>query len=353
MKQTLVFIFVLISYTLTTQAQASTLQETQEDSVINVIAYFCKGDTMKYTYTDAVYKVTPKDTITSSYYTRDCMIVVTDSTSKGYNMEMTPLNIKLADDPSATTTRTKMNATIMRAFNNVKIKFHTDELGDIEAVDNWREVRDLCLQGIKLALDSIYQTDPKMDSIMPRKRFEGIIKLSLNNEEGVRKCIKELPLLFDYHGKQFKLGALAFTDSTSTMFPTKIRVLATYATDEDEDGSDGDYSISCSSTTAIPPKEAAELASNVFSNLLSGEMSDKFDTLVKDSLPQYIKNDSLKVEFLEDYYYFENGWPAHMRMMKSSGFPIQKKVEYKSIEWYYRSWKGYAMKGDDDDKKAL
>lgn len=77
------------------------------------------------------------------------------------------------------------------------------------------------------------------------------------------------------------------------------------------------------------------------------------DTLVKDSLPQYIKNDSLKVEFLEDYYYFENGWLAHMRMMKSSGFPIQKKVEYKSIEWYYRSWKGYAMKGDDDDKKAL
>lgn len=246
-----------------------------------------------------------------------------------------------------------MNVAILQAFRNVKIKFHTDEFGSIKAIDNWREVRDLCLQGIKLALDTVYQKDPKMDSIMPRKRFEGIIKLALNNEAGVRKCIEELPLLFDYHGKQFKLGTTTAIDSTSTVFPTKIRVLATYAVDEEEEGVNGDYAISCSSVTAIPPKEAMELTGNVLANLLTGEMSDKFDALVKDSMEQYIKDDSLKIELLEDYYYFGNGWPAHMRQMQSSGFTIQKKVEYKSIEWYYRSWKGYAMKEEETDKKAL
>lgn len=353
MKRILTIMLALISYTLSTQAQAVNLQEEQEDSVINVIGYFCKGDTMKYTYTDAVYKITQKDTITSSYYTRDCMIVVTDSTSKGYKMEMTPLEIKLADDSTAESTRTKMNVAILQGFKNIKIKFHTDEFGSIEAIDNWREVRDLCLQGIKLALDTVYLKDSKLDSIMPRKRFEGIIKLALNNEAGVRKCIKELPLLFDYHGNQFKLGTTTAVDSTSTIFPTKVRVLATYAVDEEEEGEDGDYDISCSSVTAIPPKEAAELTSNVLANLFTGEMSDKIDALVKDSLPQYIKNDSLKVELLEDYYYFGNGWPARMKQMQSSGFTLQKKVEYKSIDWYYRSWKGYDMKEEDADKKEL
>ena len=353
MKRILTIILALISYTLTTQAQAVSLQEEQEDSVINVIAYFCKGDTMKYRYTDAVYKITKKDTITSSYYTRDCMIVVTDSTSKGYKLEMTPLDITLGDDASAETTRTKMNVAILQAFKNIKIKFHTDEFGSIEAIDNWREVRDLCLQGIKQALDTIYQKDPSMDSIMPRKRFEGIIKLSLNNEAGVRKCVEELPLLFDYHGNQFKLGLTAVTDSTSTIYPTQVRVLATYAKDDEEEGLDDDYSISSSSVTAIPPKDVAELTGNLLANLLSSEMADKTEALVRDSLPKYFNNDSIKVEILEDYYIFGNGWPARMQYQKSSGFSMQKKVEYKSIEWYYRSWKGYAMKGDEEDKKEL
>ena len=151
------FLLALISCALSSQAQISNLQESNEDSVINVVAYFCKGDTMKYTYTDAMYTVTPKDTITSSYYTRDCMIVVTDSTSNGYNMEMTPLDVKLEDDSTAQSTMMRMNAAILHAFNNVKIKFHTDEYGTIDAIDNWREVRDLCLQGVKLAFDTIYQ----------------------------------------------------------------------------------------------------------------------------------------------------------------------------------------------------
>ncbi len=352
MKRILLSLCVLIGYTLSTYAQATHLEESQEDSVINVIAYFCKGDTMKYTYTDAVYKITQKDTITSSYYTRNCMIVVTDSTAKGYKMEMTPLELRLADDSTANSLETKMNVAILQGFDNVKIKFHTDEYGAIEAIDNWREVRDLCLRGLKLALDTMYQQTPDIDSVMPRKRFEGLIRLSLNNETNVRKCIEELPLLFDCHGNQFKIGSTFATDSTSTIFPTKTHAFVGYVK-EDEEGLDGDYEISSSSITSVPPKEFAELTGNVLANLFTGEMADQIDALAKDSLPKYMNNDSLKVEVLENYYIFANGWPANMQYQKSSGFSMQKKVEYKSIEWYYRSWKGYAMKEDEGNKKEL
>ena len=150
---------------------------------------------MKYTYTDAVYKIAQKDTITSSYYTRDCMIVVTDSTAKGYKMELTPFEVEVADDSTANKLETKMNVAILKGFTNIKIKFHTDEFGTIEAIDNWREVRDLFLNGTRKAFDELYNQTPGLDSFMPRKKFENMIALNMRNEETVREYIEELPLV--------------------------------------------------------------------------------------------------------------------------------------------------------------
>ena len=44
-------------------AQAMTAQQASQDSVVNVIAYFCKNDTMCYQYQDYKAKVENNDTI--------------------------------------------------------------------------------------------------------------------------------------------------------------------------------------------------------------------------------------------------------------------------------------------------
>lgn len=325
--------------------RATSFQDEREDSVVNVIAYFCKGDTMKYTYTDAVYRIADGDTATSSYYSRDCMIVVTDSTSKGYKMEMTPLQITLANDSSAEATRTQMNLAILKAFEGVKIKFRTDEWGDVQGIENWREVKDLCLKGLKKVFDEMYQKASGLDSFMPRKRLEKFMKQALSSEEDVRQCVEEIPLLFGCHGSQFKVGTTALTDTTG-LFPIQRRAWVAYA--DEEDGLGNDYSISMSSITSVPPKEAAQLMGVVLAGLLSDEAVDKADEMFTDSLSSYF-SDSLKVDVWEDYHFFANGWPSRMQQMKSSGFSKQKKVECKSIDWYYRSWKGYAMKDEAAD----
>ncbi len=351
MKRLLTFVLALASCTLALHAQAVSLQETQEDSVINVIAYYCKGDTMKYTYTDAVYKIAGTDTSTISYYTRDCMIVVTDSTSKGYKMEFTPMAVKVDTTSSTETFETKLNLAILEAFDNIKIKFHTDVLGTIESVDNWREVRELFLKGTRKALDKFYGDEPGIDSFMPRKRFENAIALSVSNEASVRRCIEELPLLFDLHGNQVKLGVIDETDSTSSIYPTHTKAIVTYM--EDEEGTKGDYEIYSSSITRIPPEATAQLVSTVFQSLFSGELAEKGEAFLRDSLASYLNHDSMKVEQLEKYDFFINGWPARMQTMKSSGIPAHRKVEYKDIEWYYRVWKGYRMTDNDADKKDI
>lgn len=351
MKRILAFVFALVGCAAAMQAQVSNLQDDREDSVLNVVAYFCKGDTMKYTYTNAVYKINQEDTITSSFYTRDCMIVVTDSTSKGYKMEMTPLDITLANDSSAEEVRTQMNVAILQAFKGVKIKFRTNEFGEIKSIDNWREVRDLCVKGLAKAFDALYKKAPGMDEFMPRKRLEGLVKQGLNSEAEVRKCVEELPLLFDCHGNQFPLGTTTDVDSTTTLFPTTTRILVTY--EDNAEGLGNDYAISSRSVTAIPPKEAAELVGGVLTGLFSDEVADEADNFIADSLSTYFKGDSLKVERWEDYHFFANGWPSRMQTMTSSGFSKQKKVECKSIDWYYRSWRGYTMKDEEAEKKEL
>ena len=82
-------------------AQAMTAQQASQDSVVNVIAYFCKNDTMCYQYQDYEAKVENNDTIVDHYIKSDIQLVVVDSTSKGYlidakrlmlNQEYTILN---------------------------------------------------------------------------------------------------------------------------------------------------------------------------------------------------------------------------------------------------------------------
>lgn len=55
-------LFLLLAFlgtVLSTYAQTNAVDQ-QQDSTINVIAYFCKGDTVKYTLTNQKFKVKKK-----------------------------------------------------------------------------------------------------------------------------------------------------------------------------------------------------------------------------------------------------------------------------------------------------
>lgn len=66
-----------------------------EDSVVNVVAYFCKGDTCEYWIYENEWKVNGKDTVKTLDVSTQVRLVVNDSTSKGYKMSYTFLDVKV------------------------------------------------------------------------------------------------------------------------------------------------------------------------------------------------------------------------------------------------------------------
>ena len=326
-------------------------QDEQEDSVINVVAYFCKGDTMKYSYTHIVGSIAGNDTTTTGGYTRNSMLVVADSTSKGYKIEFTPMEVNLVNDKAEHEFDSQLQVAMQQALANIKIKFRTDECGSIIGIDNWREVKALYIKGVNKALDNLYKKTPEIETVVPRARFESILSSAMSKEEDVRSCIDELEMLFSLHGNQFKVGSVSTVDESSG-YPVNAKIAAAYATEEDENlESDEDYIIATVSHVAIPSKDAGNLIAPIMQSVFSGETAERASSFMKDSLATYVK-DSLVVENMEKYDFFGNGWPACIASVQISGFAQKKKMECKNLEWTYRAWKGFEEDEEETEGNA-
>ncbi len=65
----------------------------QDDSILPVIAWFSKRDTMTYWIHDNQWEVNGKDTVMTLGAAAKVMLTVTDSTKKGYDMNILSLNL--------------------------------------------------------------------------------------------------------------------------------------------------------------------------------------------------------------------------------------------------------------------
>ena len=96
MKRTLLSFMVtmcLASVAMTAWPQNLVLEQEEPEDEIAVVGYFCKNDTMTYTRTTSKLKIIQDDTTMTNYFQEEFMIVVTDSTSKGYKMKLIPLDM--------------------------------------------------------------------------------------------------------------------------------------------------------------------------------------------------------------------------------------------------------------------
>ena len=104
-----------------------------EDSVVNVVAYFCKGDTCEYWIYENEWKVNGKDTVKTLGVSTQVRLVVNDSTSKGYKMSYTFLDVKA--DSVGDNFRDKMMAMVAertaKSVIGTTVNFETDEYGRI------------------------------------------------------------------------------------------------------------------------------------------------------------------------------------------------------------------------------
>lgn len=336
-------LFLLLAFlgtVLSTYAQTNAVDQ-QQDSTINVIAYFCKGDTVKYTLTNQKFKVEKKDTTWEANYTEDFSIAVLDSTSKGYRIELQYLDFDFSQNPQKKfDIEGEIQKLVSKDFKGMKAIFQTDEYGQVTKVENWMKLRDQICKITDKAVDEVFELKslPKemRDSflqVLPKENLKATLRLAFSDQESVKQSFDELILLLSNHGYSFAIGEKKEEEKEGNISNT-VTTTAGYIQVEDKDvDTDGDYLVIHQKNISMPFKDALSLAGGVEAATLM--FGDKYKDMAKKGMTkalEEIKEDIL-VKTIQSSEYWYNGWPKTIVSASETSVSNHKKIELKTIEW--------------------
>lgn len=334
-------------------SQNLVLGQEEPDDEIAVVGYFCKNDSMTFKQTYKKYKIQEGDTTVSEAYEEEFLIVVTDSTSNGYKMKYVPLSFTLGEDSDSA--ERIMTGAMSELMMSVECEFMTDEMGQLQRIVNWREIRDKLKISIKAVCDSLYGAIPALDSVTPRKTLEGMLMLQCSTEEGIRDNYEELSDLFGLHGSIFEIGDKE-VDTEEDGYPEHILARIGYTPIEDEENDfEGDYAITTQSTTYLPIEDVMDLTFGALSMMMSDMVNDSIN-LVRDELMDSLKTampNGAELKVTEYCGFFLNGWPKEYYYQKAFDLGISNSIETRSIEWTSRHWNIYFRDDEDTEIKDI
>lgn len=332
-----IWAIIILAWSINASAQVVTLDTAEEDTVINIIADFCKNDTVTYTSQDIEYKISEGDTIVKYNIETDFMIVVRDSTSTGYTLEMTETAMRINEVENDI--RKAMFEISWEMAKGIKCVFTTDELGVVKSIVNWREIRDKTKTVMGMVLDTLYAKYEGLDTLLSRNRLEQMVLMQISNEESLRETYDELEMLFGCHGRAWDICNKTWNDNDNG-YPSESALKVGYTVQEEETDIEGDYAIWSKTTTRIPVDEALDMGLGIFGTVMTDNMNNELQNS-KQAIVDAIKTitNEVTVDDGENYSYFYNGWPKECYKVRSiSVGKTHQKVTVSSIVWNSRSW---------------
>lgn len=311
-----------------------------EDSVVNVVAYFCKGDTCEYWIYENEWKVNGKDTVKTLGVSTQVRLVVNDSTSKGYKMSYTFLDVKA--DSVGDNFRDKMMAMVAertaKSVIGTTVNFETDEYGRITKITN--------LSKIKKQAKALFKASMKDIAAMPimqaMKKAIGLDFMKIGNQantdELVEGYLEELKLLFACHGSQYAVGEHhEHEDATKDSYANDTYINARLE-------KNGNYTISCEVVSVIPKETVKEVMGGLMGAITEGLKSKKtedgkdhdgiingLDDEFKKEIDKVVDQDAQTSEYL-CVTCFENGWPSSVLKQNKNVMAGRGKLKQKLIE---------------------
>lgn len=318
------------------------LLEVDADTTISVVAFFSKGDSVVYDYVHQKRRIKDGDTLTTVDVTTRFLVTVADSTSEGYKMVLVPQGQEKGStiyDEAALTLEDLVSMPL-----GVTCRFSTDEMGAIQHIDNWMEIRDSLKANYKRIFDEVYAEKSQLDSLLPRQRMESVFLLRCSSESGIMKCYEPLTMLFNLHGAALSTKKERVEIQNELGYPAQVDVEAYYITPWDEDDNEGDYAVVAETTTEMKGDDMMDLVGGMLGMIASDSIAGHLDETLKSEQFAKIKVHGLNHEL---YSYFYNGWPKMMKSEKRVSVDGQDAlIETRSLEWVQLHWSEYV---DDDD----
>lgn len=305
-----------------------------EDSVVNVVAYFCKGDTCEYWIHENEWKVDGKDTVKTLGVSTQVRLVVNDSTSKGYKMSYTFLDVK-ADSVGVMAMLTERTA---KSVIGTTVNFETDEYGSITKITNLSQIKKQAKALFKAGIKDI----AAMPIMQEMKKATGLdfmkTATQANTDEVVEGYLEELKLLFAYHGSQYAVGEHhEHEDATKDSNANDTYINASLE-------KNGNYTISCEVVNVIPKETVKEVMGGLMGTITEGLKGKKtedgkdYDGNIKDLNDEFKKEidkaaaqDAQTSEYLS-VTCFDDGWPSSVLKQNKTVIAGRGKLQQKLIE---------------------
>ena len=305
-----------------------------EDSVVNVVAYFCKGDTCEYWIHENEWKVDGKDTVKTLGVSTQVRLVVNDSTSKGYKMSYTFLDVK-ADSVGVMAMLTERTA---KSVIGTTVNFETDEYGSITKITNLSQIKKQAKALFKASMKDI----ASMPIMQEMKKAIGLDFMKIGNQantdEVVEGYLEELKLLFAYHGSQYAVGEHhEHEDATKDSYANDTYINASLE-------KNGNYTISCEVVNVIPKETVKEVMGGLMGTITEGLKGKKtedgkdYDGNIKDLDDEFKKEidkaaaqDAQTSEYLS-VTCFDDGWPSSVLKQNKTVIAGRGKLKQKLIE---------------------
>lgn len=300
------------------------------DSIINVIAWFNKHDTVTYRVNESSWKLTGTDTVLTASYSMIARINVVDSTASGYKMDYTFLDFPtdaLPDSASAIDRfQNQITDKLARKIVGTTVHFETDEYGRITRYKNLGQIKKQARSLFKEALNEF----SKIPEIQGLKEMGFDVKdyaKNVDTDKLVDGYLEELNMLFMYHGLSMQPGEnTEHEDATETQYENTTYTSATV------DADDGSYSIVQDVTSILPRNELKEIVGGIVESFSNDSITDSFN----ENFDAQVNVDCTYEDYLK-IDYLGNGWPYSIVRQKSTMIGNRGKVKQTviSIDSYY------------------
>lgn len=352
MKRIILALIALFSLLTSGNVTAADIADGPSPDSIYVIANFSKNDTLEYVYTSEETKIKGADTTTVTIEERKFRLVVLDSTATGYRIQYTELETKSSlsegignvdNDPKQMMLK-HINDIIHKNDTKIPITFTTNEIGEIQHIENWQELRNNILKTLDECWDEVFRTIPGASEYVDKNSFAELFKAKFSSEEQLIENLEGFPLLFSFHGSALHIGNKTIeNEGNEEEYPSTVQVSAYYF-DPDEKGRDDfypDYEVAIISTSTAHGDDVKELVKELMDFILNDNDNSQ-DVMKSLDASKDFDNATMKIHEGIDAYYWFNGWPrevTHFNVIEldAPDNNSQLRIKSQSIECVYRS----------------
>lgn len=306
--------------------------EVVDTAETNVIAYFCKRDTMKYNLQYLQFEATANDTVVKSYYEQDFQVCITDSTAEGYRLEYIATGFS-REDTITVDTKAMMRQRVFERIKGKKLLFDLDEMGSVVQMPSWNAVRNDLIQGLFQAYNELYPLVPGLEQIVPKGQLMGIVSQRFQSEEGVIGWFDEIGMLFDLHGRSYESSVQVDNERTEEELPSTTFVMSGLLEDDDAIF-EGDYFVTGATVASFEGDDVATYLKSKVSAL--GEDNELAKLMIQ--LAEADGKPTMSVEDAFEEWFFFNGWPMSSAVWTEEAIGKKTILQKKYLEWAERSW---------------